>query len=91
MSQKDLNDLVENYLDLDKKSKELQIALESTKNSIKKEMEFRQLEECICGKHVVRCKEVLTSVFDKTKFKAKYEELYTMFLKQVPSKKFSIS
>ena len=29
--------------------------------------------------------------FDKSKFKAKYEELYAMFLKQIPSKKFSIS
>ena len=91
MSQKDLSDLVDNYLELDKKSKELQIELESTKNSIKKEMEQRQVEEFVCGEHVIRNKTVLASVFDKTRFKAKYEELYTMFLKQVPTKKFTIS
>ena len=91
MSQKDLTDLVHNYLELDKKSKELQLELESTKNSIKKEMEMRQVEECVCGEHIVRYKDVLTSVFDKTKFKEKYEELYAMFITQRPSKLFKIS
>ena len=54
-------------------------------------MEARNVEELAVGEHIVRYKDVLTSVFDKSKFKAKYEELYAMFLKQIPSKKFSIS
>ena len=41
--------------------------------------------------HIVRYRDVLISLFDKTSFKRKYSELYALYLKQVPSKKFSIS
>lgn len=91
MSYDELNILVHDFLELDTEIKQQQILADNIKNKIKEEMEARNVEELSVGEHIVRYKDVLTSVFDKSKFKAKYEELYAMFLKQIPSKKFSIS
>lgn len=91
MSIPELNILVHDFLELDAEIKQQQLVAENLKNRIKEEMEARNAEELAVGEHIVRYKDVLTSVFDKSKFKAKYEELYAMFLKQIPSKKFSIS
>lgn len=91
MSIPELNILVHDFLELDAEIKQQQLVAEGLKNKIKEELEARNIEELAVGEHIVRYKDVLTSVFDKSKFKAKYEELYAMFLKQIPSKKFSIS
>lgn len=91
MSIPELNILVHDFLELDADIKQQQLVAEGLKNKIKEELEARNVEELAVGEHIVRYKDVLTSVFDKSKFKAKYEELYAMFLKQIPSKKFSIS
>ncbi len=91
MSIPELNILVHDFLELDAEIKQQQLVAEGLKNKIKEELEARNVEELAVGEHIVRYKDVLTSVFDKSKFKAKYEELYAMFLKQIPSKKFSIS
>lgn len=91
MSIPELNILVHDFLELDAEIKQQQLVAENLKNQIKEEMEARNVEELAVGEHIVRYKDVLTSVFNKSAFKAKYEELYAMFLKQIPSKKFSIS
>ena len=91
MSIPELNILVHDFLELDTEIRQQQLVAENIKNQIKEEMEARGVDELAVGEHIVRYKDVLTSVFNKTAFKAKYEELYAMFLKQIPSKKFSIS
>lgn len=91
MSSEDLKILVDKYLELDKEAKELQLKIEVTKNFIKREMESRNVEKLKVSGHIVTYKDVLTSVFDKTRFKEKYEELYAMFITQRPSKLFKIS
>ena len=91
MSIPELNILVHDFLELDAEIRQQQLVAENLKNQIKEEMEARGVDELAVGEHIVRYKDVLTSVFNKTAFKAKYEELYAMFLKQIQSKKFSIS
>ena len=91
MSQQELLSLVHNYLELDAEIKQQQLVLDDIRNQIKEEMEARDVEELPVGEHIVRYRDVLTSVFDRVAFKRKYEELYTSFLKQIQSKKFSIS
>lgn len=90
MSYDELNVLIHDYIELDTEIKRQQLLAEDIKNQIKQEMEARNVEELVVGSHVVRYRDVLTSVFDKVLFKKKYEELYSAFLKQIPSKKFSI-
>ncbi len=91
MSQDDVKNLVESYLDVEQDIEERKLVLENIKNQLKSALEERGVDELCVGEHVVRSKEVLTSIFDKTRFKLKYEELYNSFLKQVISKKFSVS
>ena len=91
MSYDELIILVHDFLELEAEIKQQQILSENIKNKIKEEMENRNVEELEVGEHIVRYRDVLTSIFDKVAFKKKYEELYTSFLKQIQSKKFSIS
>ena len=64
---------------------------EELRNEIKAEMEERGLEEMIVGNYVIRYKTISTSRFDSTAFKKYNVELYKAFLKQVASKRFSVS
>ncbi len=86
-----LSSLVRNYLEADREIKAKQVLAEEMKDLIKQEMDERDIEELEVDEHIVRYRDVLTSTFDKTSFKKKYEELYSMFLKQIKSKKFTIS
>ena len=64
---------------------------EAIKDSIKEEMERLEVEELTCGQYIIRNTSVLTSKFDTKRFKKDYEEVYKLFLKQVSSKRFSIT
>ena len=63
---------------------------EALRNEIKNEMNLRGIEEMSAGSYIVRFTSVLTSRFDTKKFKENFGEIYHIFVKQVPSKKFSI-
>ena len=91
MSNDKLSSLVKDYLEVDAEIKAQQLVADELRNQIKEEMTERGVEELEVDSHIVRYRDVLTSVFDKTRFKAKYEELYALFLRQVSAKKFSIS
>lgn len=91
MTEEEIKGLVSLYKDTENEVKGKSLILESIKNQLRVELEERGVEEYCSGDFVIRSKEILTSVFDKTRFKLKYEELYNLFLKQVVSRKFSIS
>ena len=54
-------------------------------------MIIRVKKEMIVGNYVIRYKTISTSRFDSTAFKKYNVELYKAFLKQVASKRFSVS
>ena len=62
---------------------------EALRDSIKAEMEKRDLEEM--GAYIVRWTSVLSNRFDSSAFKKSYADLYKTFTKQVSSRRFSIS
>jgi len=70
---------------------ELKAEAESIRNSIKAEMEAREVEELIAGQYIVRFTSVLSNRFDSTAFKKVLPELYKAYTKQVASKRFTIS
>ena len=63
---------------------------DAIRNEIKNEMNLRGIEEMSAGSYIVRFTSVLTSRFDTKKFKENFGEIYHLFVRQVPSKKFSI-
>lgn len=72
-------------------AKELDREIESKKDEIKAVLIERNVEELPVGKYIVRFTSVLTQRFDSTAFKKKLPELYSAFVKQVSSRRFSIS
>ncbi len=65
--------------------------VESLKDSIKREMESREVEELETPAGIVRYTKVLSSRFDSTAFKKALPEVYKSYIKQVASRRFTIS
>ena len=70
---------------------ELKNEADTIRNSIKAEMEARDVEELIAGQYIIRWTSVLSNRFDSTAFKKAYGELYKAFTKQSASRRFTIS
>ena len=65
---------------------------EEIRDSIKEQMTAAQTEELVTPNYVVRFIDVLTSRFDTKLFKEMCGEgLYNQFLKQIASKRFTVS
>ena len=65
--------------------------IESLKDSIKREMEDRGVEEIEAGQYIARFTTVLSNRFDTTAFKREHGEMYKMYTKQTTSRRFSIA
>ena len=65
--------------------------VQAIKDTIKEEMENLDAEELECGQYIIRYTSVLTSKFNVKGFKESHEDMYLAYLKQVSSKRFSIS
>ena len=70
---------------------EIKAEADSIRNSIKAEMEAREVEELIAGQYIARYTSVLTNRFDSTAFKKVMPEIYKAYTKQVSSRRFTIS
>ena len=70
---------------------ELKAEADTIRNSIKAEMEAREVEELIAGQYIVRYTSVLSNRFDSTAFKKVMPDIYKSFTKQVSSRRFSIA
>ena len=70
---------------------EMKSEAEAVRNSIKAEMEAREVEEMIAGQYIIRYTSVLSQRFDSTAFKKVMPDLYKAYTKQVSSRRFTIS
>ena len=70
---------------------EIKAEADRVRNSIKAEMEEREVEELIAGQYIIRYSSVLSNRFDSTAFKKVMPEIYKAYTKQVSSRRFSIS
>ncbi|MBR5480820.1 MAG: hypothetical protein IKU85_03870 [Bacteroidaceae bacterium] len=70
---------------------EIKAEADKVRNSIKAEMEVREVEELIAGQYIVRYTSVLSNRFDSTAFKKVMPELYKAYTKQTASRRFTIS
>ena len=69
---------------------ELKTEADRVRDSIKAEMEAREVEELIAGHYIVRYTSVLSNRFDSTSFKKVLPDLYKAYTKQVSSRRFTI-
>ena len=70
---------------------DLRAEANSVRNSIKAEMEAREVEELVAGQYIIRWTSVLSNRFDSTAFKKVLPELYKAYTKQVASRRFTIT
>ena len=91
MSTIEITAKIEALRDLESLIEEAKAEAELIKDEIKAEMDERELEEMVVGSYVVRYKTISNSRFDSTAFKKYNIDLYKAFLKQVASKRFSVS
>ena len=67
---------------------ELKAEADTIRNTIKAEMEAREVEELIAGQYIVRYTAILSNRFDSTAFKKVMPEIYKAYTKQVSSRRF---
>ena len=91
MSTIEIQVLIESLRTLEELIEEAKAEAETLRNAIKQEMIKRDTEELMAGQYIVRWTSVLSQRFDSTAFKKVMPEIYKAYLKQVSSKRFSIS
>lgn len=91
MANNEMMNRIEELIAYEQMIEELKAEAEEIRNSIKAEMNARDVEELTIGPHIVRFTSVLTSRFDTKRFKENFgESVYKAYCKEVPSKRFSI-
>lgn len=76
--------------ELEEMADELKAEIETIKDELKSVLVEQDVEELVVGTSIIRYTTVLSQRFDSTLLKKKLPEVYTAYLKQVTSKRFSI-
>ncbi len=76
--------------ELEEMENELKAEIEAIKDELKNVLVEQNTEELVVGTSVIRYTTVLSQRLDSTQLKKKLPEIYTAYLKQVTSKRFSI-
>ncbi len=82
---------IEQLKELEALIKEAEAEAEVLRGEIKAEMLNRNTEEMQVGRYIVRWTNVLSNRFDSTAFKKVMPDVYKAYVKQVGSRKFTIS
>ena len=91
MSVNEITTKIEKLQEWENLIKEAEQEAESLRDEIKAEMLARNTETLETGKFIVRWTSVLTQRFDSTRFKKDLPDVYTAYVKQVSSKRFTIA
>lgn len=77
--------------ELEELIKEAKAEAEKLEDEIKSEMLKQDTEEMTAGQYIVRWTKVLSNRFDSTAFKSVMPDVYKAYVKQVASRKFTVS
>ncbi len=91
MKNQEIRETVEELQELYAQADVLKAQIVARESLIKEEMKARETEELNLGNVIIRFTSVLSNRFDTTNFKKLHKDLYTAFIKQVASKRFSIA
>ena len=91
MSTIEITSKIEALKDLESLIEEAKAEAEALRDEIKSEMLNRNTEELEAGQYIVRYTPVLSQRFDSTALKKVLPEVYKAYLKQVASRRFTIS
>ena len=91
MSAIELTAQIESLRALEELIEEAKAEAETLRDAIKQEMLNRDTEELSAGQYIVRWTTTLTQRLDTTKLKQALPEVYKSYLKQISSRRFTIS
>lgn len=91
MSTIDIITTIEKLKEWEALAAEAAAEVEAIKDTIKREMDNRGVEELEAGQYIARFTTVLSNRFDTTGFKKEHGDLYKSFTKQTTSRRFSIA
>ena len=90
MSTNTIEKKISELKELEEMADELKAEIETIKDELKSVLVEQDVEELVVGSSIIRYTTVLSQRFDSTQLKKKLPEIYTAYLKQVTSKRFSI-
>ena len=91
MSTLDMITVIESLKEWESLLEEAKEQVETLKDSIKREMDSRGVEELEAGTHIVRYTTVLSNRFDSTAFKKVMPDVYKAYTKQITARRFTVS
>ncbi len=91
MKNQEIRNTVAELQDLYAQADVLKAAIIEREALIKDEMESREVDMIDLGNVIVRFTSILSNRFDTTAFKKLHKDLYSLFTRQVQSKRFSIA
>lgn len=91
MSSMEIISKIEALKEWEKLAAEAAAEIEALKDSIKREMDSRNIEELTAGQYIARFTVVVSNRLDTTALKRENNTLYQRYLKQTTSRRFSIT
>ena len=91
MGERALQNRVLKLLELERQQEELKERINGLKEQIKQDMEKKGVEELQVGSFFIRWKVVISSRFDAKAFQKEHESLYSQYVKQISSRRFTVA
>ena len=91
MSNTEMIKKIKELKELEELIEEAEAMAEALKEEIKEEMQKQNKEEMEVGTYIVRWTKVLSNRFDSTAFKKVMPDVYKAYVKQVMSRRFTVS
>lgn len=90
MGERALQNRVEKLKELERQQEVLQKQIDGLKDQIKRDMEHKGVDELQAGSFLIRWKTVLSNRFDAKAFQKEHEILYSQYVRQSESRRFTI-
>ena len=91
MSERMIANRVKKLKALEAQQKEIEAQIEALKDEIKADMQERGVEQQAAGDFLIRWTTVVSSRFDSKAFQKEHAVMYSRYLKQTESRRFSIA
>lgn len=91
MSTIEITSKIESLRELEALIAEAQAEADNIRNELKAHMQAQNTEELTAGCYILRWTTVLSNRFDSTAFKKVMPDVYKAYIKQVTSRRFSIT
>lgn len=91
MTERMISNRIRKLKELENQRAKLDKQIEALKDEIKEDMDSKGLEEQKVGDYMIRFITVVTSRFDSSKLKKEHADLYSRYLKETSSRRFTVA